>query len=106
MLIKYDYPGNIRELENTIEHAFMVCKGDTIQFENLPSHLTKILAQDTDVSSLPLEMAETEVIRQAIKSFNGNRQKAADSLGISRNTLWRKMKRYGITWKAGKIVAE
>jgi len=97
-LMAHSYPGNVRELENAIEHAFVVCAGDTIQAEDLPPHLAEAsLARDLDVAPRTmLQNAEADAIREALEKNNGNRTHTARELGISRNTLWRKMKRYAI----------
>jgi transcriptional regulator with PAS, ATPase and Fis domain len=98
-LMRYPFPGNIRELENAIEHAFVVCGGDTIRFDDLPPHIISAASQLPSLSNgrtRPLEDAEAEVIRSALARHHGNRQSAAAEMGISRNTLWRKMKKYQI----------
>ncbi len=98
-LMAYPFPGNVRELENAIEHAFVVCAGDTIQLEDLPP---QILSEVRDAGKAPaaplkpLEEAEAEVIRSLLARHQGNRQLAAAAMGVSRNTLWRKMRRYGL----------
>ncbi len=103
-LMAYPFPGNVRELENAIEHAFVVCIGEIIQIEDLPSHIVSAVmdvaaskSQPFKGSSKPLNNAEAEVIRSALVANQGNRNRTAAELGISRNTLWRKMKRYGIS---------
>ena len=100
LLLRYDYPGNVRELENIIEHAFILCKGDQIDMDCLPKELTGTPSEmDTSLSlkeeSL-LGKAEAEVIKKTLKKYNGNRIKTAQELGIDRTTLWRKTKRYGL----------
>jgi PAS domain S-box-containing protein len=99
VFMSHDYPGNVRELENAVEHAFVVCAGNTIQLEDLPPHLVSEsrLTEVEKEDATPLENAEAETIRSALMTNNGNRTITAKELGISRNTLWRKMKRYGIT---------
>lgn len=102
-LLSYEYPGNVRELENAVEHAFVVCGLSVIEREDLPPH---ILGEGVNVPELrqpeppdharPLQDAEAEAIRRALRQCDGNRTHAAKRLGVSRNTLWRKMKRYGI----------
>jgi transcriptional regulator of acetoin/glycerol metabolism len=104
-LMSYDYPGNVRELENAIEHAFVVCGGNVIEREDLPPHVlgqrlgptSSVPAGGSEEEALgPLQSAEVIAIREALDRHRGNRTKAAEDLGVSRNTLWRKMKKYGI----------
>ncbi len=98
-LMRYPFPGNIRELENAIEHAFVVCIDTTIQMDDLPQHILGFLTdqgQKTPAVKPPLEDAETHAIVSCLERNEYNRTRTAAELGISRNTLWRKMKRYGI----------
>jgi PAS domain S-box-containing protein len=98
-LMRYDFPGNVRELENIIEHAFVMCKGEIIELRHLPPELVES-AKETVVEAKevnkPLQTAEAEVIRKALERNEGNRLRTARELGIDRSTLWRKIKRYGI----------
>ncbi len=98
-LMDYDYPGNVRELENAIEHGFVVCGGDMIQRDDLPAHILEAAAERriAHPPQRPLKQAEADKIRETLEKHFWHRQRAAQELGISRNTLWRKMKRYGIT---------
>lgn len=102
-LLRYDYPGNVRELENAIEHGFVVCGGSVIEREDLPPHIigeqvapTELLNPQATVDLGPLQGAEALAIREALANNGAVRTLAAKELGISRNTLWRKMKRYEI----------
>jgi PAS domain S-box-containing protein len=98
-LIGYGFPGNVRELENAIEHAFVVCGGSTLRLEDLPAHIrgASIMPRRRATATTgPLESAEAMAIRDALARHGGNRTRAASDLGISRNTLWRKMKKHGI----------
>jgi transcriptional regulator of acetoin/glycerol metabolism len=102
-LMAYHYPGNVRELENAIEHAFVICGGNTVKHDDLPLHVCEQSRRHSPESPMaspprtrPLENAEAATIRDALARHGGNRSRAARDLGISRNTLWRKMKRHGI----------
>ena len=99
-LMAYNFPGNVRELENAIEHAFVVCAGNTIRVEDLPTHIRGESMNTTQHAVSvhgPLESAEAAAIREALTRHGGNRTRAAKDLGISRNTLWRKMKKLRIS---------
>ncbi len=97
-LMEYHYPGNVRELENAIEHAFVVCAGHTIEVDDLPRHLAGNGAQafPPAAASSPLEMAQASVIRQTLERHGGNRSAAAKELGLSPTTFWRRMQRLGL----------
>ncbi len=99
-LASHSFPGNVRELENAIEHAFVVCAGDTIRREDLPPHIQGEVAEPLtaprEPEKRPLKAAEAATIRDCLKRHRNNRTETARSLGVSRNTLWRKMKKYGI----------
>jgi PAS domain S-box-containing protein len=96
ILMDHNYPGNIRELENIIEHAFVLCKGSNIKREHLPQNLRG----DNIRAASKTTFAEMErvYITTALEKFAGNRSKAAASLGIDSSTLWRKMKKYKIKY--------
>ena len=93
-LRRYSFPGNVRELENAIEHAFVMCHDDEIQAQHLPLTITREGSVVTGVT--PRKMDEREVILDALERNQGNRTKAAEELGIHRTTLWRKAKSYGL----------
>jgi transcriptional regulator with PAS, ATPase and Fis domain len=98
ILFNNNFPGNIRELENIIEHGFILCKKNTIDVEHLPSYLLdknkpKVKTSLSKKSISELEMMEKESILDALRRCQWNRQKAADALGLSRTTLWRKLKK-------------
>ncbi len=97
ILLNYDYPGNIRELENILEHALIVGQSGII----LPHHLPDYIQQFgiNRYSVLPIETypdAERQKIMDALDTHHGNRALAAKSLQMDRSTLWRKMKRLQI----------
>jgi DNA-binding NtrC family response regulator len=85
----------VRELENAIEHAFVLCRGEWILPEHLPETLrTAVTARVALGGSTrsPLEAAEVEVIRQTLERCSGNLSRAATELGMHRTTLWRKLR--------------
>ncbi|MEJ2217911.1 MAG: sigma 54-interacting transcriptional regulator [Gemmatimonadota bacterium] len=93
-LRRYSFPGNVRELENAIEHAFVMCHSDTIEPEHLPASITRKVAAVAGVS--PGRRNEKEVIAEALTRNRGNRAQTARELGMHRTTLWRKAKLYGL----------
>ena len=98
-LMRYPFPGNVRELENAIEHAFVVCVDTIINRDDLPQHILEYFdSQRSKLSSskLPLEDAEIQAIRVCLEKNDYNRTLTARELGVSRNTLWRKIKKYKI----------
>ena len=98
LLLKHEYPGNVRELENIIEHAFVLCPGNRIDVDCLPRELTMKQREAESFVLLkeehPFEKAEAEVVKKTLERHGGNRIEAAQELGISRATLWRKIKKY------------
>jgi PAS domain S-box-containing protein len=99
-LMRYDYPGNVRELENIIEHAFVLCKGDRIDLGCLPKEFTgdqgEITTFEPSKEETPFQKAESEIIERTLKKYDGNRIKTAQELGLDRTTLWRKIKKYAL----------
>jgi len=98
ILMKHDYPGNARELENIIEHAFVLCRGGVIETDHLPPELVRELEKRPHLPSdgMTLRALESLHIEDALRRNAGNRQAAAEELGIHPSTLFRKIKDYGI----------
>ena len=93
---KYDWPGNVRELENTIERAFSLLDGKMIDTEHLPEELQGRCekTEENGAALLPRKLADVEwnTVLEALTQTNGNRMQAAKLLGISRSTLYDKLK--------------
>ena len=97
-LMAYDFPGNIRELENMIEHAFVLCSEGEIQLEHMPESVTPAqppAAAGGNLSSM-VKTLEIQAITDALKRNNFNRLAAAKDLGMHKTTLFRKIKSLGI----------
>jgi len=97
MLVNYDFPGNIRELENIIEHGFVLCKEYLIQKEHLPLHFRKSLKPFSLDSDLSLDDVQKKYLLEKLEKNDWNKTKTAEELKIDPSTLWRKMKRFNIT---------
>jgi two-component system response regulator AtoC len=112
LLENYAWPGNIRELENVLERAAIVCGGRTINPQNLPTDMlakndatvqlmpnSNNLVSQTQSLSLPqaVQAVEMQLITEALKQSNDNKSRAAKLLDISERTLWYKLSRYQLT---------
>lgn len=100
ILMQHDFPGNIRELENIIEYAFVLCRGNLIKTKHLSREILNGVKNRPDAAIHPapshLDAAEQKAIVEALQRYNNHRGKTAAFLGINKSTLWRKMKKYGI----------
>jgi PAS domain S-box-containing protein len=98
VLMKHDYPGNARELENIIERAFVICRGAMIETEHLPPELGREAERRPQNlgSGMTLRALETLHITDALRRNAGNRKAAAEELGIHPSTLFRKIRDLGI----------
>ncbi|MFH0729613.1 MAG: sigma 54-interacting transcriptional regulator [Pseudomonadota bacterium] len=105
ILLNHPYPGNIRELENILEHALILCQGQVIRRHHLPLILQR--QEETDVpgistaSSLPLteikDTGEKSTLLAALRKYQWNRGETAKALNIDRTTLWRKIKKHHLS---------
>jgi transcriptional regulator with PAS, ATPase and Fis domain len=94
VLIRHPWPGNVRELQNTIERIVTVCKQDTVQADMVHQMMRE---DDTEEPfRTDFKATSTETIRRALVEARGRQKEAAKSLGISRSTLWRRMKSLGL----------
>ena len=96
-LMNYRWPGNVRELEHAIERAVILANNPNIRVRDLPPEITQKSRVRVGDDTLDLQEQERVMIERALERFGGNRRKAADALKISTVTLWRKMKRFGIS---------
>ena len=95
-LLEHDWPGNINELRNVLIQACLNCDGHIIEVEDLPAELGEKLGIGPS-EALKLSTIEEQHIRKVLRITKGNRKKAAELLGIAKDTIYKKMKRYGIT---------
>jgi len=97
-LLTYDYPGNVRELENIIEHCFVLCEGEIIEAKHLPASIHPSSKLDETRVGEPATIKQMEIllITQALRRNRGNKTAAAKQLGIDKSTLFRKMKAFDI----------
>jgi len=100
IFMRHDFPGNVRELENLIEYGFVLCHNRLIDVKHLPEEIQS--AQKTpdrteQLAKSQLKQAEADTIQTALRTSGGHLGRTARDLGISRTTLWRKMKKYGIS---------
>jgi len=95
----YDWPGNIRELENAIEHAYIRSKTNRIDYDALPHSITGNSVRDVS-NIIAEEIKEEEMeklqIKALMRKYGGNKTKIAKYLGLSRTTLWRRFKKHNI----------
>ncbi|MDM8535244.1 sigma 54-interacting transcriptional regulator [Desulfobacterales bacterium HSG17] len=108
-LLNHDYPGNIRELENILEHALIICQTDVIDQKHLPLSLrNRSINRQSSVPNLQknqyenllYESPEKQEIIKTLEKYNWNKGQTAKALDINRSTLWRKMKKFGIFLKS------
>ncbi|WP_051148589.1 sigma-54-dependent Fis family transcriptional regulator [Desulfospira joergensenii] len=103
MLLNYDYPGNVRELQNILEHALIVCQENIIEPDHLPLSLQNRFQRTSDEKagetvprSRDLNSGDREAILKMLRRYGWHKTKTAKALGMDRTTLWRKMKALGI----------
>lgn len=99
LLSNYDYPGNIRELENIMERGIALCNDSTLDITHLPDDFRNLnikTFRSIDDKIPSLDEQEKSFILWVLKETGGNRTRAAQMLGIDRTSLWRKLKKYGV----------
>jgi two-component system response regulator HydG len=103
-LTQYDWPGNVRQLMNTVQNMVIVARGELITFQEVPTEIRTAAGSDGDSSAggggslagMSLEQIEKQAIRNTLRMTAGNREQAARMLGIGERTLYRKLKEYGL----------
>ncbi|MBW2430602.1 MAG: sigma 54-interacting transcriptional regulator [Deltaproteobacteria bacterium] len=102
ILLNYHYPGNVRELENILEHSLIICQERTVQPRHLPEYLQVYHAPSQAAPagrrrhSDDSDEKERQILISMLQHHNWHRSKTAKALGMDRTTLWRKIKKYGI----------
>jgi len=103
LMVAYPWPGNIRELRNTVEYAFVLARGKSIGPEHLPDKITRCQLMEINPvkyaelnNTVKLGFTEKEKLIDALQRADGNQTKAAKILGVSRVTVWKRIKKYGI----------
>lgn len=101
ILMRYDWPGNVRQLINAVQNMVIVAEGDRIEPRHLPTEVrdgddAETPAGPANPAGLSLDQIEKHAIRDALRVHSGNREQAARMLGIGERTLYRKLKEYGL----------
>jgi len=101
-LMQQPWPGNVRQLRNAVQNLVVMADGDAVEARHLPPNLRSTSDADADAPAPSLEGAmsldalEKQAIRNALQATAGNREQAAQVLGIGERTLYRKLKEYGL----------
>ena len=99
LLVNYDFPGNVRELENIMERGVALATGGTVELAHLPEDLRELSIKTfrKKEGKIPsLDEQEEAYIKWVLNEVGGNKTLAAQILGIDRVSLWRKLKKYGL----------
>lgn len=102
-LCRHEWRGNVRELENVLERALILCRTDMLDVRDLPDHLrtpgASAPSRPGHPGENPLETAERQALQETLRKYAGHRERTAQALGISRRTLQYRLKKYGLTTK-------
>lgn len=98
VLMNYEWPGNVRELKSAMEYAFVTCQGPQIHPNHLPPDITGDIRLFSEKKQFIADRneAKKKFLLDALEQSGGNQTKAAEILGITRVTVWNRMRRYGI----------
>ncbi len=99
ILTEFDWPGNVRQLINTVQQMVIVCDKESLEPRHLPTDIRPVLASTNEIDlkgGMSLEQLEKQAVREALRIHGGNREAAAGMLGIGERTLYRKLKEYGL----------
>jgi len=104
LLLQYNWPGNVRELRSTFEYAFVTCQGAAIRSEDLPPVIQNYKNRAKESRSVePIlsdkKQRQKQELMDALDAAGGNQSQAADILGVSRVTVWNRMKKFGIHYE-------
>jgi DNA-binding NtrC family response regulator len=94
----YQWPGNVRQLENALSYAVILCQGKEIMIRHLPTFLKDTIGDSAEVS---LSEKERRIIHKALEESSWNKHEAARRLQVSRSTLYSKIRRYGLEKNPG-----
>jgi two-component system response regulator HydG len=97
IILNYRWPGNVREIENTIEHAVVLAKASVVEAVDLPPLLTGSGAQASAAPRKTITETEARLLREVLEECNWNKTEAALRLGISRSTLYEKIRKYQLS---------
>ncbi len=95
----YNWPGNVRELRNAIEYAFVLCTGGEIAVEHLPPKIIGSSPEYPSTAMTSKELLIRQQLMEALRKTGGNQTKAAELLGVSRVTIWKRMQKFGLRLK-------
>ncbi len=99
-LIQYDWPGNVRELRNAIEYAFVLCSSGGIGSQHLPPKILDESSNDKVPECIPdRDLQQKQELLQVLRRTHGNQSETSRILGVSRVTVWKRIKKYGIDVK-------
>ncbi|MBW2568219.1 MAG: sigma-54-dependent Fis family transcriptional regulator [Deltaproteobacteria bacterium] len=99
ILIDYSWPGNVKELENTIQHAFLLADGEEIKSEFLPSRILNNVLTEKNEGITSFEENEKRFLMKILQECNWNKLQVSKQLNVSRSTLYSKLKKYNLTSK-------